>query len=155
MIFITDELGKFEKNIIELAENVGFKECKTIEAIDLFCGISEKNDVLKEKDRYYAFIDIPQYWSVRADGLNGAIYDNKTKKANIYFKNPIEKRMVSRVEWIDRNNTVYRIDYYNKYGYRQALVHRQAPAQVPQPVQVHRQVQVPQAPQQAQVHQQV
>ena len=74
MIFITDELGKFEKNIIELAENVGFKECKTIEAIDLFCGISERNDVLKEKDRYYAFIDIPQYWSVRADGLNGAIY---------------------------------------------------------------------------------
>ena len=59
MIFITDELGKFEKNIIELAENVGFKECKTIEAIDLFCGISERNDVLKEKDRYYAFIDIP------------------------------------------------------------------------------------------------
>lgn len=96
---------------------MGFKECKTIEAIDLFCGISERNDVLKEKDRYYAFIDIPQYWSVRADGLNGAIYDNKTKKANIYFKNPIEKRMVSRVEWIDRNNTVYRIDYYNKYGY--------------------------------------
>ena len=58
MIFITDELGKFEKNIIELAENVGFKECKTIEAIDLFCGISEKNDVLKEKDRYYAFISL-------------------------------------------------------------------------------------------------
>ena len=50
MIFITHELGKFEKNIIELAENVGFKECKTIEAIDLFCGISERNDVLKEKD---------------------------------------------------------------------------------------------------------
>lgn len=118
MIFITDELGKFEKNIIELAENVGFKECKTIEAIDLFCGISEKNDVLKEKDLYYAFIETPQYWSIRADGINGAIYDNKTKMANIYFKNPIEKRMVSRVEWIDRNNTVYRIDYYNKYGYK-------------------------------------
>lgn len=118
MIFITDELNKFEKNIIELAENVGFKECKTIEAIDLFCGMSEKNDVLKEKDRYYAFIETPQYWSIRADGVNGAIYDNKTKMANIYFKNPIEKRMVSRVEWIDRNNTVYRIDYYNKYGYK-------------------------------------
>lgn len=118
MIFITDELGNTEKNILELVENVGVKDCKTIETIDLFCGISEKNDVLKEKDLYYAFIDIPQYWSVRADGLNGAIYDNKTKKANIYFKNPIEKRMVSRVEWIDRNNTVYRIDYYNKYGYK-------------------------------------
>ena len=118
MILIVDELGNAEKNILELIENVGFKDCKTIEAIDLFCGKSENNDVLKEKDLYYVFIDIPQYWGVRADGLNGAIYDNKTKKANIYFKNPIEKRMVSRVEWIDRNNTVYRIDYYNKYGYK-------------------------------------
>ena len=118
MIFITDELGNIEKNILELVENVGFKDCKTIEAIDLFCGMSEKNDVLKVKDLYYAFIEIPQYWSIRADGVNGAIYDNKTKMANIYFKNPIEKRMVSRVEWIDRNNTVYRIDYYNKYGYK-------------------------------------
>ena len=118
MILIVDELGNAEKNILELIENVGFKDCKTIEAIDLFCGKSENNDVLKEKDLYYVFIDIPQYWSVRADELNGAIYDNKTKKANIYFKNPKEKRMVSRVEWIDRNNTVYRIDYYNKYGYK-------------------------------------
>ena len=56
MIFITDELGNIEKNILELVENVGLKDCKTIEAIDLFCGISERNDVLKEKDRYYAFI---------------------------------------------------------------------------------------------------
>ena len=103
MIFITDELGNIEKNILELVENVGLKDCKTIEAIDLFCGISEKNDVLKEKDLYYAFIETPQYWSIRADGVNGAIYDNKTKMANIYFKNPIEKRMVSRVEWIDAN----------------------------------------------------
>lgn len=58
MIFITDELGNIEKNILELVENVGLKDCKTIEAIDLFCGISERNDVLKEKDRYYAFIDM-------------------------------------------------------------------------------------------------
>lgn len=118
MIFITDELGNTEKNILELVDNLGFKDCKTIETIDLLCNISEKNDMHKEKELYYAFIDIPQYWGIRADGLNGAIYDNKTKKANIYFKNPKEKRMVSRVEWIDRNNTVYRIDYYNKYGYK-------------------------------------
>lgn len=118
MIFITDELGNTEKNILELVDNLGFKDCKTIETIDLLCNISEKNDMHKEKELYYAFIDIPQYWGIRADGLNGAIYDNKNKKANIYFKNPKEKRMVSRVDWIDRNNTVYRIDYYNKYGYK-------------------------------------
>lgn len=118
MIFITDELGNTEKNILELVDNLGFKDCKTIETIDLLCNISEKNDMHKEKELYYAFIDIPQYWGIRADGLNGAIYDNKNKKANIYFKIPKEKRMVSRVDWIDRNNTVYRIDYYNKYGYK-------------------------------------
>lgn len=95
---------------------MGFKECKTIEAIDLFCGISEKTMCLRKRQvlcihRYPSILECSCRWS------NGAIYDNKTKKANIYFKNPIEKRMVSRVEWIDRNNTVYRIDYYNKYGY--------------------------------------
>ncbi len=30
MILIVDELGNDEKNILELIENVGFKECKTI-----------------------------------------------------------------------------------------------------------------------------
>ena len=34
MILIVDELGNAEKNILELIENVGFKDCKTIEAID-------------------------------------------------------------------------------------------------------------------------
>ena len=56
MIFITDELGKFEKNIIELAENVGFKECKTIEAIDLFCGISFKSTFSSQL--YYIFLKL-------------------------------------------------------------------------------------------------
>ena len=28
MILIVDELGNAEKNILELIENVGFKECK-------------------------------------------------------------------------------------------------------------------------------
>mgnify|MGYP006880059071 CR=1 FL=1 len=43
MIFITDELGNTEKNILELVENVGVKDCKTIETIDLFCGPGTKN----------------------------------------------------------------------------------------------------------------
>ncbi len=49
MIFITDELGKFEKNIIELAENMGLKECKTIEAIDLFVAYLKKTMCLRKK----------------------------------------------------------------------------------------------------------
>ena len=34
MIFITDELGNTEKNILELVDNLGFKDCKTIETIE-------------------------------------------------------------------------------------------------------------------------
>lgn len=49
MIFIIDELDRFEKNIIELAENVGFKECKTIEAIDLFVAYLKKTMCLRKK----------------------------------------------------------------------------------------------------------
>lgn len=89
MIFITDELGKFEKNIIELAENMGFKECKTIEAIDLFCGISEKNDVLKEKDRYYAFIDMHNaYYTADTNTFKESEYADMAEALNLTLAMP-------------------------------------------------------------------
>jgi len=72
---------------------------------------------LKLKDLFFVFIDVPPYWEVRADGLNGAIYDMGEKKATIYFKEPIMNRNIHRVEWLSENGQVVRIDYYNRFGY--------------------------------------
>lgn len=75
-----------------------------------------EKEKLREKQLYYAFLDLPYLWEIHADGVNGAIYDRNHKKAEIYFTEPLERRNVQRVEWYNENNIVYRIDYYNKYG---------------------------------------
>ena len=70
----------------------------------------------KIKDVYYAFVTMPKFWEVRAMGINGAIYDMGEKKADIFFREPIERRLVQRVEWYDRAGSIYRKDYYDRYG---------------------------------------
>lgn len=71
---------------------------------------------LHKKRLYYIFIDIPKYWDVKPDGVNGAIYNEAKKMATIYFIEPKIDRIVDRIEWIDDNGTVYKKDYYNEYG---------------------------------------
>ena len=71
---------------------------------------------LQERDLYYAFLEVPHLWQVRDDGLWGKIVHAGQKKAQIFFKKPIEKRFVERVEWLSEKGKVYKTDYYNKYG---------------------------------------
>ena len=72
---------------------------------------------LLQKDLYYAFVETPEFWQIKAEGGNGAIFDMGVKKANVYVRPPYEKRYVERVEWLNEAGCVYRIDYYNRYGY--------------------------------------
>lgn len=72
---------------------------------------------LEEKDLYYVFLPVPEYWDIRVDGYNGAVVNMGEKKATIFFKVPLEKRFVQRVEWNTSAGAVYKIDYYGKYGY--------------------------------------
>lgn len=72
---------------------------------------------LEKKDIFYVFLDLPEFWEVRADGLNGAIYNKDEKVAMIYFKAPIDLRFVDRVEWLNETKDVYKIDYYGDFGY--------------------------------------
>ncbi len=72
---------------------------------------------LKEKDLYYVFLPVPEYWDIRVDGYHGAVVNMGEKKATIFFKPPIEKRFVQRVEWNTSAGVVYKTDYYNRYGY--------------------------------------
>ncbi len=75
---------------------------------------------LSEKELFYNFIEIPEFWEVRLNGLTGGIFDMGCEKAKIYFKNPTEKRNVQRVEWYVENGWVFKIDYYNRYGLKYA-----------------------------------
>lgn len=73
--------------------------------------------ILEKKDLFYVFIELPEFWEVRAEGLYGAVYNKNEKQAMIYFKDPIDLRLVERVEWLNASKEVYKIDYYGNYGY--------------------------------------
>ena len=79
-----------------------------------------RQEALAEKDLFYNFIELPEFWEVRLNGWTGGIFDMGREKAKIYFKEPAEKRNVQRVEWHMENGWVYKIDYYNRYGLKYA-----------------------------------
>ena len=130
MIILAKEYTDFIKRIKKTINNMG-KSCSVCtlmpntdhDADDVF-GFYDRyiNDEniksVHTKELYYAFIKLPEWWAVCADGINGAVYDNDVKKASIYFSEPIEKRNVRSVEWHDEENRVYRKDHYNKMGYK-------------------------------------
>ena len=65
---------------------------------------------------FYAFLPLPDCWEIRSEGINGAVFDMGCKKATVYFREPIEKRNVQRVEWEMENGWVYKTDYYDQYA---------------------------------------
>lgn len=69
------------------------------------------------RDLFFAFLPVPEYWEIRAIGVEGAIINYGKKMATVYYRKPVEKRFVHRVEWNTEEGKVYKIDYYNKYGY--------------------------------------
>ncbi len=76
----------------------------------------QNQEILEEKELYYNFLEVPEFWEIRSVGMRGAIYDMGCKKADIYFAESSEKKSVQRVEWCMENGWVYKIDYYNKYA---------------------------------------
>lgn len=115
---IIDNIFPDEKNVLVSLDKTGMEK-NGIESVYDYYVLSGEAKPVEEERLYYAFMDLPDFWSVRADGCNGAIYCYGDKKANIYFREPIENRYVQRVEWMDENGQVFRIDYYNKYGFVQ------------------------------------
>ncbi len=99
-----------------------FLPCNTISIYEYQINKYETN-ALSERDIFYVFLDIPEYWSVKADEINGAIFNGDKKMATIYFRNPIETRNVQRVEWNTESGIPYKIDYYNRYGYAYSSVY--------------------------------
>lgn len=73
-----------------------------------------------ERDLFYNFIELPEFWEVRLTRQTGGIFDMGCEKAKIYFREPAEKRNVQRVEWHMEDGWVYKIDYYNKYALKYA-----------------------------------
>lgn len=117
----TDYLIDTLENVI--GEHEGVVLTDTLNLPDTYNSIYDyylrKNDTAQwsKKDIFYVFLDIPKYWEVRADNLEGIIVNNNKTMAKVHFKSPLLKRNVESVDWLREDGTVYKKDIYNKYGF--------------------------------------
>ena len=69
----------------------------------------------KLSDLFYNNLEIPNFWCVYPQELDGQITYHGKKQADIYFKNPNIMRNIHKVAWL-KNTFNYRTDYYDIYG---------------------------------------
>ncbi len=88
-------------------------------AVSLYEHVVQKQDtdVYTEKAVDYGFVEVPQFWQIRAEDGVGNIYNMGHKKGIIYSGERNNQRMVRRIEWLSKDGNIYKTDYYNKYGF--------------------------------------
>ena len=115
-VILKRTLQKIERECEVLCFQEAYGDEETISVSELFVRGTEETPY-QIKELHNAFLDIPPYWHVMVEGVLGAIYDMDKKKATIYFREPKNKRVVERVEWLTDSGYVCKIDYYNQYGF--------------------------------------
>ena len=72
--------------------------------------------VSQGKARYFNQIDHPKLWEIRGNNSYGEVYDKTHLRGRIVYAKPLEKRLVSAVEWLDEKGIHRYSDYYNSKG---------------------------------------
>lgn len=80
---------------IAVLENDGFLPAGILSPYEFFT-YRDRQETFVEKDLFYNFIELPEFWEVRLLGWMGGIFDMGCEKAKIYFREPVEKRNVQR-----------------------------------------------------------
>lgn len=117
----TDELQAMIRRVDDAIKTVvlGDDSFFSHGALSLYDYFLYGQEVHEEKKLHYNFLNVPEFWEVRAVGGHGAVYDMGCQKATIDFIDT-GAPCVRRVEWRAEDGWVYKIDYYNKYALKYA-----------------------------------
>lgn len=70
---------------------------------------------------YFDQLEVPDFWEIRGDATQAAVYDESYKRANIIYEDTKQnQRIVQRVEWLGLDGGVRSVDHYNQSGWRYA-----------------------------------
>ena len=82
--------------------------------------LQEAGTELIGKPRYFNQIDLPKFWEIDANGVEGRILDKGRLRGHITYSGG-DRRFVKQVEWNDRGGVIRSIDHYNQWGQKYAV----------------------------------
>ncbi len=70
----------------------------------------------KGEPLYFDRLRVPRFWEIRADNGGGNVYDNETRKAQVFFAEPKSLRFIRTVDWKDGRDKTRLGEHYDRYG---------------------------------------
>ncbi len=101
--------------VIVIDDN-GFLPENVISVYGYYLGDYKEVKELPGKPLYFNQITVPDYWEISGDNRNGKIHNLNHEVGHIYYIEPLHKRLVRTVEWLDEKGVPRAQDHYNQYG---------------------------------------
>lgn len=115
MLYLSFRRAGFDGPVIVLMDD-GFLPDDVISIYQYFCGDYTENSDVPGRARYFNQINIPDYWEISGNNTGGKIHNLNKERGRIFYAEPLHKRLVKTVDWMDESGTVRASDHYNKYG---------------------------------------
>lgn len=75
-------------------------------------------DQMEGQPLYFNQVQTPDFWEIRGDNSQAAVYNYATKRAQIHYAHPSHHRFVKAVDWYDEGGRLVVTDRYNDKGVR-------------------------------------
>lgn len=101
---------------VVVLEEQGFLPANVTSVYGYFLGDFKKAPDSLGKPRYFNQIRVPAYWEISGDNRRGKVCDCGRERGRIFYADPLHKRLVRIVDWMDEKGVVRSSDHYNRYG---------------------------------------
>ena len=65
---------------------------------------------------YFSRLEVPDLWEIRSTGTEGSVWDYETKRAQIRYAEPVSRRYIQTVNWLDSAGKSVWQDHYDDAG---------------------------------------
>lgn len=111
-LLISQKIAKMNIPTVVINDD-GFLPESVDSPMQYFCGLNSNHRPL-----YFDQVPLPHYWRIQGDANQAAIYDLKTKRANIVYVANDNQRIVKEVQWLDENGQISWSDHYDQHATR-------------------------------------
>lgn len=94
----------------------GFLPEEILSAYAYFQGDFAGSPIAKGSPLYFNEVQVPDFWQIRSEKNGAAVYNMNQKRASIRYLRADRSRLVSAVDWMDKDGQLQLTDHYNQYG---------------------------------------